>query len=471
MRRTLSLLLALGLPCAALHAAIDRTKQPEPGPAPEASFPDYNVATLDNGLKVFVVEDDRTPTVTLRLVVKSGSAFDPADKTGLAGFVATLLNRGTEKRDAAAFAKQTDYIGMKLESAASDDAVSVVATGLTKYTDQIIDLFSDAVQHPVFPAEQLAKEQRKALSALEQEKKDPEALAQKMSARVLFGTHPYGMQRTPESVMAVKRDDVVAFHKAHFIPNNATLAIVGDVKMEMILPLLDAALAEWKQGEVPKLKLPVIPAVSGITVHLVDRPGSVQSQIIVAEPAPAKKDANIPVINIANGTLGGGFSGRLFQNLREKNGWTYGAYSAFGLNRFAGYFATDASTRNEVTGPAITETLKEIERLRTEPVPDDELSLQRQYNIGNYLLSLESPTRTATRVQDIDLYGLPPDFYKTYAKRMAAVTADDVLDLAKKYLSTTAAEIIVVGEAKDVRPQLEKIGKIIEYNTDLEPKK
>ncbi len=460
--------LTLALPFATLQAALDRTQKPAADPAPAASFPDYRETTLANGLKVFVIEDDRKPTLTLRLVIRSGSVFDGA-KTGLAGFVAALLPRGTATRDAATFAQQTDYIGARLEATAGSDSIGVTVSGLTKYTPQLLDFFSDAVLHPAFPADQFAKVQRQSLSQLAAEKQQPGALAGKISGKVLYGQHPYGAYSTPESVKAIGRDDLAAFHQAHFLPNNASLAIVGDVKAEAILPLIEKAFGAWARGVAPKIDPPALPEFNEVTVHLVDRPGSVQSNIVIEHPGPKRSDPDLPELNVLNATLGGGFSGRLFQNLREQHGWTYGAYSVFDFRKLAGGFSASAETRNDVTAPAIEETLKEINRLRTEPVPEAELELQRQYNVGNYLLSLESAGRTAARVQDIDLYGLPADFYKHYARRMSAVTPEQTQKLAQKYLLPEKASIIVVGEAKQVRQGLEKFGKVFVYDSDLKP--
>jgi zinc protease len=464
----LLLLLSILLSQSAAFAAIDRTIKPEPDPAPAASFPDYQIVNLPNGLKVFVIEDDRKPTITFRLLIKGG-ALQNGTKTGLSSFVAGLLNRGTEKRDAATFASESDYIGMRLEGVSGYDAISVSAGGLTKYTDKILDLLVDATLHPIFPADQFTKEQRKALSGLEAEKQEPARLAEKLKGKLVFGDHPYGAYRTPESVKAITRDDLVTFHKTWFVPNNATLAIVGDVKSEAIIPLVEKAFAGWEKRDVPRPEFPAPKVQSGVTVHLVDRPGSVQSNIVLATLGPARNSPDSAELNVLNATLGGGFSGRLFQNLREKHGWTYGAYSAFGMNLQAGEFTAGAETRNAVTAPAIQETLKEIQRLRDEPVPDEELSLQRQYNVGNYLLSLESSSRIAQRVQDIELYGLPADFYKTYARRMGDVTSAKVTELAKKYLSTENIAIVVVGEAKEIKPELEKLGKVFVYDQELKP--
>ena len=465
---SLKVALALTASVHTLLAEPDRTQKPQPGPAPAASFPHYQLRELSNGLKVFVIEDDRKPTITLRLLIKSGSTSD-AGKTGLAGFTAGLLNRGTSTLTAAQFAAETDFIGMRLEAMAGPDSIAVSAGGLTKYTEKILALFSDAVLHPAFPEDQFAKEQRKTLSALAAEKQEPARLASKLAGKVIFGEHPYGAFMTPATVQAVTREDLVGFHRRHFLPNNATLAVVGDVSAADILPRIEKALAAWKPGALPELELPPAPSLKGITVHLVDRPGSVQSNIRVCQTGPARRDPNVPELNVLNATLGGGFSGRLFQNLREKHGWTYGAYSAFDMRKHAGAFEATAETRNDVTAKAIEETLKEIARLRDEPVPEPELELQRQYNIGNYLLSLENTGRTAQRVQDIDLYGLPPDFYKTYARRMEAVTAASTQELARKFLSTENVAITVVGEAKEVLPELEKIGKVHVYDTELQP--
>ncbi len=468
MRLILTTSIAVLLAASSANAAIDRAQKPSPGPAPEAAFPDYHQTTLPNGLRVFVIEDDRTPTVTFRLLIKSGSVFD-GEKTGLAGFVAGLLNRGTAKRDAATFAKEIDSLGAKLEAVAAADYTAVVTSGLTKYTDEMIDLFRDAVLNPVFPSEQFTREQRKSLSQLMAEKMEPDALATKLTGKVLFGGHPYGAYRTPETVQAITREDLVKFHQQHFLPNNASLAIVGDVKPAQIISLIEKALGGWRKGEVPTIEAPKDDEVKGLSIHLVDRPGSVQSNIVVAQRGPRRSSPDIAELNVINATLGGGFSGRLFQNLREKNGWTYGAYSAFNPMELGGAFQAGAETRNDVTHLALIEILKEMQRMRDEPVPEAELELQRQYNVGNYLLSLESAARTAQRVQDIDLYGLPADYYKTYAKQMSSVTPASAQELSKKYLDASNAMIVVVGEGKEIRPELEKLGKVSAYNTELQP--
>ncbi len=463
MRFILSALLGLSL---AASADIDRTKKPAPGPAPAAAFPDYVVKTLPNGLKVFFIEDDRKPTITMRLIIKAGDSLD-GEKPGQADFVASLLNRGTKTMDADTFAREIESIGASIEGGSGPDSMSVSTGGLVKYTDRMLELFADAVLHPAFPQEQFAKEQERTISGLIASKKEPGSLAGQLMSKVLYGDHPYGRITTPESVTSITRDDLVAFHAQWFAPNNASLAIVGDVKAADILPKIEKALGGWEQKKLPALKKAAVKPIQGVTIHLVDLSPSVQSNIIVAHLAPPRNFPDLPELNVVNSTLGGGFSGRLFQNLRESHGYTYGSSSAFGYNAEAGYFQATAETRNEVTAPAIKEILAEMNRIRDTTIGADELELQRQYNVGNYLLSLENAGRVASRVQDIWLYGLDPDFYKTYAARMAAVTPAKAQELAKKYITTENIAIVVVGEAKQIRPELEKLGKVIEYDTDL----
>jgi zinc protease len=463
MRHFLVALLALS---SVAVADVDRTKKPTPGPAPAAAFPDYVTKELPNGLKIFVIEDDRKPTVTLRLMLKAGNSLD-GDKPGKSDFVASLLNRGTTKLDADAFAQAVDSIGASLEAGAGPDSINVSTGGMVKYTDRLLELFSDAVLNPVFPEAQFAKEQKRTLSALVASKKQPGALVGKLMSKMLYGSHPYGQITTPESVMSIKRDDLVAFHKEWFAPNIASIAVVGDVKAAEILPKIEKAFGGWKAKKMEVIKKQAVQPITGLTIHLLNLSPSVQSNIIVTHLAPPRNFPDLPELNVVNSTLGGGFSGRLFQNLRENHGYTYGSSSAFGYNAEAGYFQATAETRNEVTAPAIKEILAEMKRIREEPVPADELELQRQYNVGNYLLSLENAGRVASRVQEIWLYGLAPDFYKTYAARMEAVNPAKAQELAQKYLSTENVAIVVVGEASQVRESLEKLGKVIVYDTDL----
>ena len=471
--KTLSLLslgLALTLAAPPLFAEIDRSKPPEPGPAPKAGLPGHIERTLSNGLKVFVIESDRQPTVTFRLQVKSGATYDGPGKAGLTSFAATLLDRGTKRRTAAQFAQELDFLGARFGASADEDYTAVSASGLVKFLPKILDLFADAVLHPAFPEGELVKEKKKSISALQTEKQRPGALASKLRDRVLFGDHPYGDFTTEASVTAITREDVASFHAKHFLPNRATLAVVGAVKADAIVAQLEKAFAEWKPGTPPGQTLPEFPTLDKTGVFLVDRPGSVQSTLVVAAPGVARALPEYPELGIVNSVLGGGgMTSRLFQNLREKNGFTYGASSSFSSSLLGGAFVASSDVRNDVTKPALTELLGELRRIRSEEIPAAELEMQKQYRAGNFLLSLESPATTAARVQEIEFYGLPKDYYQTYTSRILALTPARALELAKKYLRDDQLAIVVVGEAKDIRPALESFGPIKLFNTDLQP--
>jgi zinc protease len=338
----------------------------------------------------------------------------------------------------------------------------------------LLDLFADAALHPVFPADELALEQRQEISELVADKQQPGTLSTRLRDKLIFGPHnPYGEYPTEDSLSAIGRQDLVDFHARYFLPDNASLAIVGDVHAADILPLVQKAFAEWKStGKVPDQSslADVPPPSKSRVIYLVDRPGSVQSTILVACRGMARNNPDVPEFNVVDSVLGGGMSGRLFQNLRERHGYTYGSGSTMEMNRWAGVFSASAEVRNEVTAPAIQEILGEITRLDNEPVPEPELATQRQYLAGNYLLSLQSPLHTAERVQAIDLYGLPADYFKTYARRVGDVTAAVVQSLAKKYLNADEMSVVVVGEAKEIQAPLEKLGPVKLYDTDLKEK-
>jgi len=470
--KTLSILLALGIAAASVQAAkLDRTQPPAAGPLPAVTFPDAVTETLPNGLTVFVLPIHKAPMVTFRLLVKSGDIFD-GSKPGLAALTATLLNKGTEELTASEFAKKTDFLGISVEGGSSDDATTVTATGLSRYTTEILGFLRDAALRPSFRQTEVDNEKLKMVSNLAQKKMDPDDLSVRLRDKLLYGEHPYGAFATPESVQSITRDDVVQFHDAQFLPNNATLVVVGDVEPAKVLAQVKEVFGDWKYQDIPPSAPPLpFPEIKGVTVHVVDRPGSVQSAILVAGRGIAKNNPDAPELSAVNSVLGGGLSGRLFANLREKHGFTYGSSSGFSAKKLGGAFSATAEVRNEVTGAAVEEILKELKRISSEPIPESELALQRNFLVGNFLMSVENERRMGERLQEIDLYGLPADYYKTYAKRIAGLKPENATELAKKYIDPNNLIIVVVGEAREIVPQLEKFGKVTVYDTDLKEEK
>jgi predicted Zn-dependent peptidase len=451
------------------YGQIDRTKQPPAGPTPKAVFPNYDESKLPNGLKVLIVNNPSQPVVTFRLMIKSGAEMD-GKKPGTAEFVTDLMTKGTATRSSLAFAKEQDFIGISVGAGAADDYMTVAAGGLKKHMNKMLELMTDAIYNPTFPQEEIDKLKKQTISGLKSEKKSPDAISSRLQITVGYGSHPYSMFQTEESVNAITRDDLVKFHKTFFMPNNASLAIVGDVTPEEVLPLIKKYFGDWQSGAFPQTSFPAIKPLKGKSVHLVDLGATqTQTEICVLTTGLKRKDDDQPVLRLANSILGGGFSGRLFQNLREKRAFTYGAYSNLDSRRMGGSWEASASVRRIATDSAITEILNEMKRMQDEVVSAEELDRHKQYFSGTFLLSLESPSTMATRLQDIDLYGLPKDYYQTYIPRIMAVTAQDLQKAAKKYWNIDNVAVLSVGDASVIKPLLEKFGTVKMYDTDMKP--
>lgn len=452
-----------------VEAQIDRTKKPAPGPAPKAPFPDYYEATLDNGLKILVVPNSAEPMVNFRLLIKSGSEFD-GEVAGIAGSVTELLTAGTTTRSSLQFAKEADILGLGIGAGAADDQMSVSGNGLKKHMDKLLTLMTDALYNPAFPQDELEKLKKQSLSGLQSTKRDPSEVMGRLEITVGYAPHPYARFGIEADVEKTTREALVAFHKTYFIPNNASLAIVGDVTPDEILPVVKRYFGSWKKGVAPAANFPKPAPIKGRTVHIVDL-GKTQTQtaITVQVSGVERSNTDRTAIGLMNSIIGGGFSGRLFSNLREKHGFTYGAYSNMESRKVAGLWQASAEVRRIATDSAFTQILLEMNRMRDEKVDDETLDMHKQYAAGQFLLGLENASAIAGMVQDIDLYGLPKDYYKTYVSRMMKVSADDVQRVAKKYLSTDNIAFLAVGDASVIKEPLAALGEIRMYDTDIKP--
>lgn len=452
-----------------LTAQVDRSRQPAPDPAPKVAFPAFEVFTLNNGLKVFYVHDER-PIVTFRLMIAGGNSRD-GEIPALADAAADLMTKGTKTRSADQFAAQIDYVGGSIGASASADAIDVVARGLKKHMPTILSLFADAVMNPAYTADELADYKQEQLTGLKSAKQNPTFLSTYATNKVLYGNTPYGQMPTEESVARLTPQLVKAYHDTYFVPNNATIAFVGNLTREELKSTLEKAFAGWKKGNVAKAGRPEFPKLRGGRIILVDRPASVQSSIRVVGAGPLYSDPERPKTFILNSIFGGGtgLGNRLASNLREKHAYTYTPGSGFSANLWSGNFLAQADVRNEVTDSALAEMLHEIQRIQTEPVPADELERNVQSSLGGYLMSLADPAVTAQRLQFMDFYGLPKDYYDRIMGVYAGTTSDDVMRLAKKYMDTKNMAVVVVGKASEVKSKLEKFGKVEVWNTDLLP--
>jgi zinc protease len=464
----LLLLAVFGLMTEATVAQIDRTRQPQADPAPKASFPAFEQFTLKNGLKVYFVHDPR-PVVTFRLQVRGGSSTD-GKTPGLASAAADLLTKGSKNHSALDFAKKIDFVGGSIGGSASSDMVTVGASGLKKHVGTILSLYAEAIMSPTYPADELGKYKQEQITALKASQAEPTTIATNAVNRVLYGTTAYGLTPTEESIAALTPQAIAGYHKSHFTPANSTIAVVGDFSVDELKGLLESEFGAWKKGSAVKISTPKFPQMKGRRIVLVDRPTSVQSSIRVIGRGPMYNTPERPKTTILNSILGGGGLGdRLTMNLRETHSYTYSPFSYFSANLHQGNWVAGADVRNDVTDSALAELFNEVERIQREDVTAEELNRHVQSSTGRFLMSIAEPNTTAERVQFIDFYGLPKDYYNRLPAIYASTTAADLRGLAKKYLASEDLAVVIVGKASEIQSKLEKFGKVEVWDVELNP--
>lgn len=456
-----SIIFLLGLLPLGLMAQVDRSKAPQPSDAPQIKIGTPATSTLPNGLKVFVVQNTKLPRVSATLSFNQDGIIE-GDKTGLTTMAGALLRRGTTKMTKAQLDEEIDFLGGNI----STSAFSASASSLKSNFPKVMALMSDIVLRPSLPSAELEKIRKQNMSGLQAAKDDPASIAENVVNRLMYGKdHPYGDIETEETLMNVKLEDVKSFFNTYWKPNNAYLVFVGDITPADAAKLAAQYFGSWKSGAVPKptYKTPQAPAKT--YVAMVDRPASVQSIITFAAPVELKPGSPDAIkASVMNNILGGGFSGRLFANLREKYGFTYGAYSNLSTDRLIGNFQAEASVRNEKTDSAIGQFLHEFNRIRTQAIDAAEVSRMKNYLSGSFARSLESPATIANFALNIAKYNLPADYYQNYLKNLAAVTPQDVQAMAAKYVDPSKMHIVIVGNAKDVAKGLDKYGAIKYFN-------
>jgi len=444
---------------------LDRSIRPVGAEAPVIKIGDYQSFELPNGLKVFVVENHKIPRLAYSLVLDYDPVFE-GEMAGYTSFSGQLMRTGTATRTKDQIDEAVDMIGANLSTSAG----GIYANCLTRHNETLLSVMSDVLLNAEFKAEELEKIRTQALSGLEADKNDPGAISQRVNQVIVYGSnHPYGENITEESVKKVTLEKCTEFYKTYFKPNIAYLAIVGDITLEEAKPLVEKYFGSWKPGEVPKANYALPKAPAKTTVAMVDRPNAVQSTINVSYPVDLKPGSPDEIkVKFANTILGGG-TFRLFSNLREKHSWTYGAYSSIQSDKLIGKFNASAEVRNPVTDSSFTEILAEMSRLRTEPVPDDELNMVRNYMMGNFGRSLENPSTVANFAINTARYNLPKDYYSTYLTKLASITAADVQQVAQKYIRPDNSYLLVVGKAEELAPKLKKFsksGEILYYDSD-----
>lgn len=429
------------------QAQVDRSKMPEPGPAPKIELGETQSFTLENGLKVFVVENHKLPRVAYSLILD----IDPikeGDKVGAADMAGDLMMKGTENRTKDELNFEVDFIGASLSTSAS----SVYGASLKKHQTKMLDLMSDVVKNAKFNQEELDKLKKQYISGIQTGKDDPDAIASNVRRVLLYGKdHPYGEIMTEETVENISLDDAKSYYNTYFKPNVAYMAVVGDITLEEVKPLVKKYFGDWKKGEVPTFEYEMPEQPKSMQVAFVNKPGAVQSVISVFNTIDLKPGSTDDIAaGITNGILGGGFISKLNLNLREEHAYTYGARSSISSDELVGNFNASAKVRNEVTDSALTEMMKEIGAMVQGNVTEDELQTIKNYRTGTFSYSLENPQTKARFALNIERYNLADDYYETYLKKVADLTLENVMSVSKKYIRPQNGYMLVVGNQEEV---------------------
>ena len=439
----------------AIAQQLDRSKRPVPGPAPVITIADPVIYKLPNGITVLVVENHKLPKVSATFNIDAGPITE-GSKAGVINIMGGMLNEGTTTKTKVQFDEAVDQLGANVNVFASGGA----ASALTRYFDAAFLLLADAIRNPSFPQASFEKLKSQSITGLKTSERSAKAISTRVVSALSYGTnHPNGEFSTEASINAITLADVKSAYKKYVTPSRGYLTFVGDIKPEKARELALKAFGDWK-GTI--LTLPVLAKVNNpaqTEVDVIDVPSAVQSEITVTNLV------NLPIsspdyhaVLLANELLGGGADSKLFTNLREKHGFTYGAYSSIGTGRFQTRFSASAAVRNEKVDSAVVEILKEINNMRTQKVKGEELqNAKNQYN-GTFALGMENPARIASFASSILINGLPKDFYRTYLQKINAVTADDIMRVSKKYFNYADSRIVIVGKQEVFLPDLKKSG-------------
>jgi len=435
-----------------------RKNAPKPGPAPKIELGEYEQFTLDNGLEVIVVENHKLPKVTFQLLVDvPPKAY--GDKVGLADMAGEMLSRGTKERSKAEIDQAVDFVGANL----STSATGAFGSSLSKHKETLLSIMAEVVLQPAFPEEEFSKVRQQAVSALAYRDSDPSAIEGVVSNVMRYGSgHPYGEVETEETLNNITLEDAREYYDYNFKPNISYLAFIGDINAKEAKKLAKKYFGNWERGTVQKefYERPAPPEETEVDFVNVD--GASQSNLTITYPINLKRGTEDAIAaNVLNAVLGGGgLSSRLNKNIREDKGYTYGVYSTISPDRLVGYFSAGGSVRNEVTDSAVVAMLEEINRLREELVPVEELEGIKAYLFGSFARSTERPETVARFALNTARYKLPKDYYRTYLEKVDAVTPERLMEVAKKYILTDQAHVVVVGNKDEVAEPLARVGEV-----------
>ena len=430
----------------------DRKQPPPLGPAPALKLPAIQKQLLSNGLAVWIVEHHEVPLAQINLIVRSGSAADPIGKYGVGSLTAAMLDEGAGTRSSLDLADAIEFLGANLSTASSFDASSIRMSVPVSKLAEALPLMSDIALRPSFPVSELDRLRKERLTGLLQARDNAGALIQLAFPRIVFGpTHRYGTSANglPATIEALTVDDLKTFYRSHFRPDNATLLVVGDLTPATALPMLERAFGNWKaDGMAPLVAdVPNAPQLTKRQVYLVDKPEAAQSQIRIGWVGVSRSTPDYAVLEVLNTVLGGSFTSRLNQNLREKNGYAYGASSGFDMRLSAGPFLAAAGVQTDKTADALKEFFNELNGILT-PVPPDELAKARNYVALGFPGEFETTSDMARKLEELVIYNLPDTTFSDFVPSVTAVTAADLQRAAARFIQPERMAVVVVGDLK-----------------------
>lgn len=464
MRRTLGVLtLSLtALPAFRLSAQVDRTKPPVLPAPPALKLPAVRAATLPNGLTLAVVEMHKVPVVDVQILLDAGAARDPSALPGLATFTATMLQQGAGARGAVDVADEAAFLGAQLTTTASFDGATASIHAPKRRLEGALDLLADVVLRPSFADSEVARQRQLRAAQLVQQRDEPVAVANVAFPAIVYGrAHPYGhpVNGTDSATARLARAGVAEFYRAYYRPNAARVLIVGDVTLAEARRLVAARFGGWERGDVPAFPSAPAPAGAPRTVYLIDKPGAAQSVIRIGHVGPVRTTPDWFALEVLNTIVGGAFTSRLNQNLRETHGYTYGAFSQFAPRRLSGAFVALASVVTAKTDSSLIEFLRELRRIRDEPVAAPELAKAKAYLTLGLPGDFETTGGAAARYRELVTFGLPLDYYDHYVERINAVTAADVQRVARQYIDPDHFDIVVVGDKSQIETGIKALNE------------
>src|SRR5438874_5668718 len=433
-------------------------------PAPErlrpVQFPPFREISLPNGMTLVLVENHEQPTLSLSLNFRAGSAYDPAGKEGVAAFVAELLTKGTPTRNAEQIAAAIEGVGGSIGASAGDDFLTASVDVLSDHADLAFGLLGDVTRRATFPTKELELARTRFLSSLEVELSQAENVAARTFQQEIYGSNPYGRNTSAAAYKTITRDDVVGFAGRRLRPGGSLLVVAGDITLDRARALAAQAFGAWRGAAAPARVFRSAPTKRATEILIVNRPGSVQSNIVIGNTTFLPTDTTYYPARIAMHVLGGGSDSRLFTILREQKSWTYGSYAALRRTRGLGYWQATFEGRTEVSDSALVELLHQIDRSRTETIPDSELTAAKGFLVGSFPLTIETPRQIAQVVTTARLLGLSSDYVQRYRERLAAVNAVRARAAAQRMIHRDALTIVVVGDAKALYDKLKTIAPV-----------